>query len=91
MKRVDEIHGDQALQKAQHMARVGHHDWIYWRDSDGRHAARKTPEAVKAMLLKIGTKGDWCLINANDGTLFKGFWWLGINALNWMKRGEGIQ
>jgi hypothetical protein len=81
------ITGPDAFRIAQRKARFGHNDWIWWRDAAGSYAARKTPEAVKAMLLAVGTKGRWSLICADSGIPMKGFWWLGINALAQAKRG----
>lgn len=80
------IHGPDAFQKAQRMARYGHRDWLVWSDADGAHAAPRTAENIKRVLLTTGTKRRWTLICA-DGTPMKGFWWLGINILRQSKRG----
>lgn len=85
-KRVDRIDGQGCYHKALIKARFGSSDWICWRDQEGSHAARKSPETVKAMLLAVGTKGNWSLI-CSGGTPMKGFWWLGLNLLRQMKMG----
>lgn len=88
MKTIERIDGKESLQRAEHMARFGHRDWIWWVDKHGKsHAARKTPENVKAMLLATGLRGTWALVTANDGCLMKGFWAMGINLIAHMKRG----
>ena len=73
------IDGKDSLQRSRHMARYGHRDWIWWVDKHGQsHAARKTPQTVKAMLLETGTRGDWALVSAKDGCPMKGFWEMGL-------------
>jgi len=81
------LEGKNSLQLAEHKARYGHRDWIWWSDVSTSYAARKTPENVKRMLLTVGTKGDWALISANDGCAMKGYWGMGINILAQMKYG----
>lgn len=88
MKKQSALHGKGSFQQAQHMARFGHRDWIWWVDKHGQsHATRKSHETVKAMLLDTGTHGTWSLISANDGCPMKGFWGMGLNLLAWMKYG----
>lgn len=80
--------GRDAYNVAQRKASYGHRDWLVWTDRAGvNHAARKTPENVKTMLLQTGTQGEWALVCANSGCGLRGFWWMGINMINQMKRG----
>lgn len=76
------------LQEAQKKARFGHSDWVGWNDKNGAwRYERKSPEVVKAAMLAHGTKGGWLLLSANSGTPMRGYWWMGVNLLAWMKRG----
>lgn len=86
MATINRIDGPSAFHEAKRKARYGHNDWLCWRDADGPHAARKSPDAIKAMLLAVGTGGKWTLICA-DGTPMRGFWWLGLNLLRQSRRG----
>lgn len=86
-KPVQEFRGAGSLQKAQHMARYGHRDWLWYVASDGSHAIPRSTENIKRMLLATGTKRAWALIGANDGCPMKGFWAMGINILAQSKRG----
>jgi hypothetical protein len=76
------------LQDVQVKARFGHKDWIYWRQRDGSARAEwKTPESVKRALLACGTRGFWCLVQADSGTPMKGFWAMGLNLIKQSKYG----
>lgn len=82
-----ELSGPGCFQAAKQKARYGHQDWIAWTIDGASYADRATAENLKKMLLAIGTKGKWSLINANCGTPMKGFWRIGINLINYRKRG----
>jgi hypothetical protein len=82
-----EITGKGSMQKAQHMARYGHRDWLCWHDDQGEYADRRTPANIKKMLLATGTKGTWVLIHGSSGCPMHGFWAMGINMINQSKRG----
>lgn len=84
MERID---GREALYTAKRKARFGHKDWLLWTDANGDHAAPRTADNIKAMLLAVGIKGRWFLVEANSGNLCKGFWWLGINILRQSRHG----
>lgn len=76
------------FQDVQHMARYGHKDWLCWTDRQGvKRNARKTPQTMKQCLLDSGTTGFWCLVMASSACPMIGFWAMGINILNQMKRG----
>ncbi len=82
------IDGETAFNEARTKARYGHCDWLYWRDRTGvSHAARRSPESIKEMLLEVGTKGNWTIVCANSAVLMKGCWWIGINILAQSRRG----
>ena len=67
------------LSAAQRRAKYGHRDWIVWSNKDGEEIAMPvTAENMKKCLLDVGTKGHWTLVHANDGTLSRGFWWMGL-------------
>ena len=84
---VNQIDGDGCYQAALQKAKFGHRDWIYWSDKDGKHAAVKSVESVKAALLAVGTKGFWALIHADSGVSSKGFFAMGLNLLRQMRHG----
>lgn len=87
MKTKDRIEGVGAFQEAQKRARFGHRRWVGYRTKDGVYVAeRLTAEAMKRCLLSAGTKGHWTLIET-DGSSNMGFWWLGCNLINQLKRG----
>lgn len=73
-----ELEGAGSLQRAEHFARHGHRDWLWWVDGEVPRAAVKTKDNIKRMLLATGTKGTWALICANSGCPMKGFWAMGI-------------
>ena len=76
------------LQDVQRKARYGHRDWIVWDDADGvQHSERATEESIKDALLSVGTQGQFTIVSANTGWLMIGKWFIGINMMNWMKRG----
>jgi hypothetical protein len=76
---IERIDGPDCFAAAKRRARFGHREWIWWRDAHGEHAARVTAESLKeALLAAAWTKGKWTLISS-DGTLIRGFWWLGVN------------
>jgi hypothetical protein len=85
--KIQRFDGKDSFANAQRMARYGHTDWLWWVDSSGAHATRKTQETLKAVLLAVGTKGKWTVISASDAVPLKGFWWLGLNMLRQMKAG----
>lgn len=79
------IDGPDAFQEAKRKSQYGHNDWLVWRDATGHHAARKSQEVIKEMLLAVGTQGKWTLLSS--GTPMRGFWWLGLNLLRQARRG----
>lgn len=82
-----EFHGKGSLQQAEHYARHGHRDWLWWVDGNRPIAAPKTKDNIKRMLLATGTKGQWALICANSGCPMKGFWAMGIIMIRNAKYG----
>ena len=82
-----EIQGAGALQKAQHLARYGHRDWLWWSDGENEYADRKTAANIKKMLMTVGLKRSWALVTANDGCPMMGFWAMGLNILRQARRG----
>lgn len=86
MATINRIDGPDAFREAKRKSQYGHNDWLWWRDRTGsHHAARKSPEAIKEMLLAVGTNGKWTLLTS--GTPMRGFWWLGLNILRQARRG----
>lgn len=77
------------LTEVKRKARYGHKDWLLWVSKSGEEVAeRLTAASMKRCLLDVGTQGKWTLIHANDGTLSRGYWWMGLNLFHQRRRGE---
>lgn len=73
--KVDIYVGDDAFQKARHMARYSHKDWFVWIDKDEkRYAARATARTCKMAMLASGTQKNFYRVYPDGQTWVSGSW-----------------